>query len=199
MIWRFPVKKTWRILLSIHYSKTSNIRRTLVRNKIVDHSDGVGASPVGVAPTTSSFSTWHLASRDSAKTAPRQYENLLSVEIWCVLYLRLDGNHFILGKYCQHLVQDNQYLERACHHKPSLPQSKYQLHTPSVRHLNIKLYTNAHVLVSKPNQRLSGGNTSSSHSFRCLFLDLYLIGHTNVPAPWELMNSHSSWFGTNSQ
>ena len=39
------------------YSKTYNIRRTLVGNKIVDHSDVVGASPVGAAPTTSSFST----------------------------------------------------------------------------------------------------------------------------------------------
>ena len=33
------------------------LRRTLVCNKIVDHSDVVGASPVGAAPTTSSFST----------------------------------------------------------------------------------------------------------------------------------------------
>ena len=39
------------------YRKTSDIRRTLVGNKIVDHSDVVGASPVGAAPTTSSFST----------------------------------------------------------------------------------------------------------------------------------------------
>ena len=38
------------------YRKVSNIRRTLVGNKIVDHSDVVGASPVGAAPTTSSFS-----------------------------------------------------------------------------------------------------------------------------------------------
>ena len=45
------------ILLSISfwiYRKVSNIRRTLVGNKIVDHSDVVGASPVGAAPTTSS-------------------------------------------------------------------------------------------------------------------------------------------------
>ena len=34
------------------YRQVSNIRRTLVGNKIVDHSDVVGA-----APTTSSFST----------------------------------------------------------------------------------------------------------------------------------------------
>ena len=37
--------------------QTSNIRHTLVGNKIVDHSDVVGASFVGAAPTTSSFST----------------------------------------------------------------------------------------------------------------------------------------------
>ena len=36
------------------YRKVSNISRTLVGNKIVDHSDVVGASPVGAAPTTSS-------------------------------------------------------------------------------------------------------------------------------------------------
>ena len=39
------------------YRQVSNISRTLVGNKIVDHSDEVGASPVGAAPTTSSFST----------------------------------------------------------------------------------------------------------------------------------------------
>ena len=75
-----------RTNMSSNYHKTSNISRTLVGSEIVDHSDEVGASPVGAAPTTSSFSTWHLASRDSAKKAARQYENLLSVEIWCVFY-----------------------------------------------------------------------------------------------------------------
>ena len=39
------------------YRKVSNIRRTLIGNEIVDHSDVVGASSVGAAPTTSSFST----------------------------------------------------------------------------------------------------------------------------------------------
>ena len=39
------------------YRQVSNIRRTLEGNNIVDHSDVVGASPVGAAPTTSSFST----------------------------------------------------------------------------------------------------------------------------------------------
>ena len=45
--------------LILTYRKTSNISRTLVPvgNKIVNHSNVVGASPVGAAPTTSSFLT----------------------------------------------------------------------------------------------------------------------------------------------
>ena len=38
------------------YRKTSNISHSLVGNKIVDHSDVVGAVPTDDAPTTSSFS-----------------------------------------------------------------------------------------------------------------------------------------------
>ena len=45
------------ILSQKKYRKTSNISRTLVGNEIVYNSDVVGASPVGAAPTTSSFST----------------------------------------------------------------------------------------------------------------------------------------------
>ena len=39
------------------YRQVSIIRRALVGNKIGDHSDVVGASPVGAAPTASSFSS----------------------------------------------------------------------------------------------------------------------------------------------
>ena len=39
------------------YRQISNMIRTLKGNKIVDHSGVVGASPIGAAPTTSSFST----------------------------------------------------------------------------------------------------------------------------------------------
>ena len=39
------------------YCQTSIISYTLVGNNIVDHSDVVGASPVGAAPATSSFLT----------------------------------------------------------------------------------------------------------------------------------------------
>ena len=46
------------LLMTCHcYHQTSNISHTLVGNKIVDHSDVVGVSSVGAAPTTSSFST----------------------------------------------------------------------------------------------------------------------------------------------
>ena len=44
------------LILSI-YCQTYNMRQTLVGNKLVDHSYVVGASPVGAASTTSSFST----------------------------------------------------------------------------------------------------------------------------------------------
>ena len=39
------------------YRQISNIRGPLVGNKIGDHSDVAGASSVGAAPTTSSFSS----------------------------------------------------------------------------------------------------------------------------------------------
>ena len=43
----------WILNIPTIYHQVSNISRTLVGNKIVDHSDVVGASPVGAAPTTS--------------------------------------------------------------------------------------------------------------------------------------------------
>ena len=45
----------------LYYRKVSNIIRTLVGNKIVDHSDVVGASLVSAAPKYS-FLTYHMAS-----------------------------------------------------------------------------------------------------------------------------------------
>ena len=53
----FCIKPSIWLCDNYNYRQVSNIRRTLVGNKIVDHSDVVGASPVGAAPTTSSFST----------------------------------------------------------------------------------------------------------------------------------------------
>ena len=68
------------------YRKVSNISRNLVGNEIIDHSDVVGASPVGAAPTTSSFSTKHLVSMDWAKTTTRRDEQYLCLGIQCVVY-----------------------------------------------------------------------------------------------------------------
>ena len=45
------------IVSSLANRQTSNISRALVGDEIVDHLDVVGASPVGAAPTASSFST----------------------------------------------------------------------------------------------------------------------------------------------
>ena len=68
------------------YRKASNISRTSVGNKIVDHSDVVGASPVGTAPSTSWFWHKHMASMDWTKTTTRRDEEYLSVGIWWVLH-----------------------------------------------------------------------------------------------------------------
>ena len=53
----YCVKNFISILEYVKYRQTSNIRCTFVGNIIVYHSDVVGATPVGAAPTTSSFST----------------------------------------------------------------------------------------------------------------------------------------------
>ena len=52
----FPgcVNKYFPMLTYRHFS---NISRTLVDNKFVDHSDVFGSSPLGATPTTPSFST----------------------------------------------------------------------------------------------------------------------------------------------
>ena len=64
----------------------SDISRTLVGNKIIYHSDAFGASPVGIAPTTSSFWTLRLAPVDWAEAIAKQDEKCLNFGIWCDLY-----------------------------------------------------------------------------------------------------------------
>ena len=54
-----------------------------MENTIVDHEDVIGASPVGAAPTTSSFSTEQLASMYWEMTTARQDGKDLSFGIWC--------------------------------------------------------------------------------------------------------------------
>ena len=75
-----------------HYCQVSNMRRTLVGNKIVDHSDVVGASPIDAAQTTSSFSTPGLKGlgKDDFKTRWESFQFWDSV--WLILEtLRYSG------------------------------------------------------------------------------------------------------------
>ena len=66
------------------YCKISNIRCTLESDKIVYNSDVFGASPVGAAPITSSFLTYHLASTECAMIGARWDKKHLSLGIWCI-------------------------------------------------------------------------------------------------------------------
>ena len=78
----------WYGQFSAKYShrQVSNTRLTLIGNYIVDHSDVVEVSPVGAAPTTSLFSTSHLAAIYCTKTTASRDKNHLSFGIWHVLY-----------------------------------------------------------------------------------------------------------------
>ena len=76
---------TW--FCALDYCQASNISCISAGNKIVNHSDVVGALPVGAAPTTFSFTTSHLVSMDWAKTSSaRRVEKHLSFGNWCALY-----------------------------------------------------------------------------------------------------------------
>ena len=66
---------------SFEYCQISNLSCTLVGNKFIVHSDVVGASPVGALPAASTFSTYHVASVDWAKTTARRDEKQLSFGI----------------------------------------------------------------------------------------------------------------------
>ena len=66
-----PIKYFNKYHIGRCYRQTSNTSRTLVGNKIVDHSDVAGASPVGAAPYSSSFSTQQLASMDWTQTTAK--------------------------------------------------------------------------------------------------------------------------------
>ena len=103
------------------YCQTSNIRCTLVGNKIVDHADVVGASPVGSAPTTSSFSSEHMASMDWAKTTARLDEKTfgfgdlvcLILEVW---WYSAAGSACLWNKTVNwHLINSNSLVPTNAH------------------------------------------------------------------------------------
>ena len=83
----------------------SNISRRSIGNKIVYHSDIVGASPVGATTTIYSFSTKHLASIDWAKTSTRRDEKHLSVGIGAY-YIRGLKVMQMLTYLCQRRVSE---------------------------------------------------------------------------------------------
>ena len=76
--------------VNIPYHKTSSIKRSPGSIKIVDRSYVVGASSVGAAPTTSSFSM------DWAKRTGGRDEKKLTLEIRCNLSKMLDGTYFAM-------------------------------------------------------------------------------------------------------
>ena len=74
-------------IMSLHTVKS-------LGNRIVYHSDVVRASPVGTAPTTSSFLTLHMASLDWTKTTFKiRWETL---KWWDLMYLILDVWWYII-------------------------------------------------------------------------------------------------------
>ena len=95
-----------------YYPETSDIRHTLEGNKIVDHSDVVGESPVGADPTTTSFSAWHLASiewlhKDKCKTRWERvmfwdlvtlYWRFYNMSLWCHQLFNFQLHHHHLVK-----------------------------------------------------------------------------------------------------
>ena len=76
--------------VSQQYCQTYNISCTLVSNKIVDHSDVVGASPVGTAPTTSSFSTKHRLQCIGQRQLQDKTRRWETFEFWDLVWLLLE-------------------------------------------------------------------------------------------------------------
>ena len=55
----------------------------------------VGTSPVGAAPTTSSFPTYHMASMDWAKTTARRNEKHLTFKFLDLVRFTLDDLRYV--------------------------------------------------------------------------------------------------------
>ena len=70
------------VYLMIYTRQTSNIRRTLVGNIIIDHSDVVGAAPTGDAPTTSEWSTINPNFKQYSSNIANYHSNKYLRLIW---------------------------------------------------------------------------------------------------------------------
>ena len=89
-------KTAWRARNSISNlpkcwtnSHNPNISRSVVGNTLVDHWDEVGTSPVGTAPTASSFSIKYMSSTDWAKTTERRDDKYFSLGILVQIILEV--------------------------------------------------------------------------------------------------------------
>ena len=74
------------------YRQISDTRRILVCNEIVYHSDVAGASLVGAAPTTSSFSTEYLVRNDN------RMARLETFTFWDLMRLILETLRYALNQ-----------------------------------------------------------------------------------------------------
>ena len=95
----------------------SNISRTLVGKKLIDHSYVVGASPVGAVPTTSSLSTltpgFNELGKNNWKTRRETFE------LWDFVLLILDvyGNLSVCWHVGQTFAETNFYVAHWVVHK----------------------------------------------------------------------------------
>ena len=96
------------------YRQTYNISYTLVGNNILHRPDVDGASPVGAAPTTSSFLTY-LTSLDWAKTTARRDKQHLSLRFGAAHITDLTVD-FVedAGGECESKVRRNAVLKWGC-------------------------------------------------------------------------------------
>ena len=95
---------------------TSNIRRTLVGNKIVDHSDVVGASPVGAAPTTSLFSTLTSGFKGFSKDSRKAVRE--SFKCWGLVRLILETWRYIVVSVYHKNTSPGNLVQ--CHRHPAM-------------------------------------------------------------------------------
>ena len=70
-------------------------------NNSFDHSDVLEASPIGAAPTTSSFSTWHLVSMDLGKDNCNSRRE--TIKFWDLVHLILQVWQY--SPFCCHLMK----------------------------------------------------------------------------------------------
>ena len=76
------------------YHETSNISRTIISNKIVDHSDVVGAWPVGVVPTHTSIFDLTTGFNGLGKDNCKTRGETSNLGIWCVIYKRFEDTTY---------------------------------------------------------------------------------------------------------